>query len=90
MLLLFGDEEDETRDSVEDLAAAFPRAMVRLVPGDHGAAPRSPEFTAALIEFLGDRGRYSTFSIARSTSWSVGFSCSVSLPPGPSSTIAMP
>jgi hypothetical protein len=54
VLLLFGDEEDETRGSVEDLAAAFPRAMVRLVPGDHGTAPRSPEFTDALVEFLRD------------------------------------
>jgi pimeloyl-ACP methyl ester carboxylesterase len=54
VLLLFGDEEDETRGSVEELAAAIPRAAVRLVPGDHGSAPRSPEFTEALIEFLGD------------------------------------
>jgi pimeloyl-ACP methyl ester carboxylesterase len=54
VLLLFGDEEDETRGSVEELAAAIPRAMVRIVPGDHGSAPRSPEFADALVEFLGD------------------------------------
>jgi pimeloyl-ACP methyl ester carboxylesterase len=54
VLLLFGDEEDETRGSVEDLAAAIPRAEVRIVPGDHGSAPRSTEFVDALVEFLGD------------------------------------
>ena len=54
VLLLFGDEEDETRGSVEDLAAAIPWATVRIVPGDHGSAPRSPEFVDALVEFLGD------------------------------------
>jgi pimeloyl-ACP methyl ester carboxylesterase len=52
VLLLFGAQEDATRGSVEDLAAALPRATVQLVPGDHITAPRSPAFAAALIEFL--------------------------------------
>lgn len=54
VLLLFGEDEDATRGSVEDLAAAFPRATIRRVPGDHITAPRSPEFADALVEFLGD------------------------------------
>jgi len=54
VLLLFGEEEDEARGSVDDLAAAIPRAMVRRVPGDHATAPRSPEFADALVEFLRD------------------------------------
>ena len=54
VLLLFGDEEDETRGSVEELAVAIPRATVRIVPGDHGSAPRSHEFIDALVEYLGD------------------------------------
>lgn len=54
VLLPFGTEEDDHRGSVDDLAAAFPHATVRLVPGNHGTALRSPEFTAALIDFLRD------------------------------------
>ena len=42
VLLLFGEQEDKTRGSVEDLAAALPRATIRRVPGDHITAPRSP------------------------------------------------
>lgn len=52
VLLVFGDEEDEARGSVEDLAAVIPRATIRRVPGDHITAPRSPEFADALVEFL--------------------------------------
>jgi len=53
VLLLFGEDEDETRGSVEGLAAALPRAMIQRVPGDHITAPRSPAFADALVEFLG-------------------------------------
>ncbi|MBS1895656.1 MAG: alpha/beta hydrolase [Actinobacteria bacterium] len=52
VLLLFGEEEDEARGSVEDLAEAIPRATIKRVPGDHITAPRSPEFAEALVEFL--------------------------------------
>ena len=52
VLLLFGEQEDETGGSVEDLAAALPRAAIRRVPGDHITAPRSPAFADALVEFL--------------------------------------
>jgi hypothetical protein len=43
-----------TRGSVDDLAAAFPDAIVRRVPGDHATAPRSPQFAAELVDFLAD------------------------------------
>jgi pimeloyl-ACP methyl ester carboxylesterase len=52
VLLLFGEGEDATRGSVEELAAALPRAMIQRVPGDHITAPRSPAFADALVEFL--------------------------------------
>ena len=38
--------------SVEDLAAALPHSTLRRVPGDHGTAHLSPEFTDALVDFL--------------------------------------
>ena len=49
-LVLAGEGED--RGSVDDLAAALPGATLRRVPGDHGTAPLSPEFTDALLDFL--------------------------------------
>jgi pimeloyl-ACP methyl ester carboxylesterase len=36
----------------EVLAAAIPGARLELVPGDHGTGRTSPEFTAALLDFL--------------------------------------
>jgi pimeloyl-ACP methyl ester carboxylesterase len=53
VLLLFGEDEDASRGSVEELAAALPRATIRRVPGDHVTSPRSPGFADALVEFLG-------------------------------------
>jgi pimeloyl-ACP methyl ester carboxylesterase len=49
-LVVAGERED--RGSVDDLAAALPHATLRRVPGDHGTAHLSPEFTAAILEFL--------------------------------------
>jgi pimeloyl-ACP methyl ester carboxylesterase len=51
-LVLAGEHED--RGSVDDLAAVLPHATLRRVPGDHGTAHLSPEFTAAILEFLRD------------------------------------
>lgn len=51
-LVLAGDN-DPLAIHPERLAAAIPGAQVRLVPGDHGAARLAPEFSAALLEFLG-------------------------------------
>jgi pimeloyl-ACP methyl ester carboxylesterase len=49
-LVLAGEHED--RGSVEGLAAVLPHATLRRVPGDHGTAHLSPEFTAAILDFL--------------------------------------
>jgi pimeloyl-ACP methyl ester carboxylesterase len=46
--------EDEDRGSVDDLAAALLHSTLRRVPGDHTTAHLSPEFTAAILEFLRD------------------------------------
>jgi pimeloyl-ACP methyl ester carboxylesterase len=51
-LVLAGEHED--RGSVDDLAAVLPRSTLRRVRGDHGTAHLSPEFTAAILDFLGD------------------------------------
>jgi pimeloyl-ACP methyl ester carboxylesterase len=49
-LVVAGVEED--RGSVEDLAAALPRAELRRIPGNHWSASQAPEFTTAIREFL--------------------------------------
>jgi pimeloyl-ACP methyl ester carboxylesterase len=51
-LILAG--EDEDRGSVDELAAALPRATLRRVPGAHETAHLAPEFTTAILEFLRD------------------------------------
>jgi pimeloyl-ACP methyl ester carboxylesterase len=43
---------DEDRGSVEELAAALPRAELRRIPGNHRSASQAPEFTEAILEFL--------------------------------------
>jgi pimeloyl-ACP methyl ester carboxylesterase len=50
-LVVAGVEED--RGSVEELAAALPRAELRRIPGNHWSASQAPEFTDAIREFLG-------------------------------------
>ena len=50
-LVLVG-EGDVLVGRPEKLAAAIPGARLCIVPGDHLTAPFSPEFTAALLDFL--------------------------------------
>jgi pimeloyl-ACP methyl ester carboxylesterase len=47
--------DDERAASAEQLAATLPHATHVVVPGDHGTAISSPEFVAAIVEFLGGR-----------------------------------
>jgi len=49
-LVLAGEGED--RGSVDDLASVLPQATLRRIPGDHGTAHLSPEFTEAILTFL--------------------------------------
>ncbi|WP_228555413.1 alpha/beta fold hydrolase, partial [Catenulispora pinisilvae] len=46
--------EDERAESVDALVAALSRATKVSVPGNHEQAAGSPEFLAAMLEFLGD------------------------------------
>lgn len=46
--------EDERAESVDALVTALPRATKALVPGDHGTAVATPEFVAAVVDFLRD------------------------------------
>ncbi|WP_051940587.1 alpha/beta fold hydrolase [Phaeacidiphilus oryzae] len=49
--------EDERAVSAEELVAALPAGVgPAWVPGDHGTAPASAEFTAAVADFLGGGG----------------------------------
>jgi pimeloyl-ACP methyl ester carboxylesterase len=43
---------DERAASADELVATLPRATRAVVPGDHGTAPTTPEFTAAVADFL--------------------------------------
>ncbi len=54
-LLVVG-EADALAARPEVLAGAIPGARLTMVPGDHLGAVRTPEFTAALVGFLGDDG----------------------------------
>lgn len=46
---------DDTRaDSVDQLVAALPHGTRAVVPGDHRTAPATPEFVAAIVDFLAD------------------------------------
>lgn len=44
--------EDERAESVDELVAALPRATKVMVPGDHAGAPATPEYIAAVADFL--------------------------------------
>jgi pimeloyl-ACP methyl ester carboxylesterase len=43
---------DERVRSVDQLVAALPRGVAAAVPGDHRTAPATPEFVAAIVDFL--------------------------------------
>nr|WP_236725407.1 alpha/beta fold hydrolase [Amycolatopsis orientalis] len=45
--------DDPVSQGIETLAGLVPGAGLVRVPGDHGGALRSPEFKAAVLEFLG-------------------------------------
>jgi pimeloyl-ACP methyl ester carboxylesterase len=51
-LIIVGDQ-DSRGTSADSLAALLPHGRLVLVPGDHGMAPGAPEFTTAVLEFLG-------------------------------------
>jgi pimeloyl-ACP methyl ester carboxylesterase len=44
--------EDERSESVDALVEALPNATKATMPGDHGRAASTPEFVAAMLEFL--------------------------------------
>jgi pimeloyl-ACP methyl ester carboxylesterase len=47
--------EDERAESLGELVAALPLATEATVPGDHGRAASTPEFVAAVVDFLTDQ-----------------------------------
>jgi pimeloyl-ACP methyl ester carboxylesterase len=51
-LIVVGDQ-DSRGTSADSLAALLPHGQFVLVPGDHVTALSAPEFTAAVLEFLG-------------------------------------
>jgi pimeloyl-ACP methyl ester carboxylesterase len=51
-VLVISGTEDTDNGSAKDLAAVFPKATYASVPGDHGSAARTPEFSAAVNKFL--------------------------------------
>jgi pimeloyl-ACP methyl ester carboxylesterase len=51
-LVVVGDR-DSRGTSADSLAALLPRGRLVLVPGDHVTALGAPEFTTAVLEFLG-------------------------------------
>ena len=51
-LVVVGDQ-DSRGSSADSLAALLPHGRLVLVPGDHITAPAGPEFTLAVLEFLG-------------------------------------
>lgn len=44
--------EDERLESIDALVEALPNAIKVTLPGDHGRAASTPEFVAAMLEFL--------------------------------------
>jgi pimeloyl-ACP methyl ester carboxylesterase len=52
-LVIVGDR-DSRGASAGSLAALLPHGRLVLVPGDHGTALEAPEFTAAVLQFLGE------------------------------------
>ena len=52
-LVVVGDR-DSRGSSADSLAALLPNGRLVLVPGDHVTALGAPEFTTAVLEFLGD------------------------------------
>lgn len=52
-LVLMG-ADDERAASLDQLVTALPWGTRAVVPGDHGTAISSPEFTAAIVDFLTD------------------------------------
>jgi len=50
-MLVIGGEQDRP-ERVQKLAEITSNAKFKMVPGDHGAAPKTPEFLKALLEFL--------------------------------------
>lgn len=53
-LLLLGGVEDPMAQGMDALAAAVPDSRVVRVPGDHLAALHTPEFRAAVVDFLAE------------------------------------
>jgi pimeloyl-ACP methyl ester carboxylesterase len=53
-LIVVGDH-DSRGESADELAALLPDARVVQVPGDHLTAATAPEFTAAVLAFLGGK-----------------------------------
>lgn len=51
-VLVISGTEDTDNGSAKDLAAVFAKATYASVPGDHGGAARTPEFSAAVNQFL--------------------------------------
>jgi pimeloyl-ACP methyl ester carboxylesterase len=51
ILILAGDADPIT-DRAQELAAAMPRATLRMLPGDHLGVPASAAFAVALVEFF--------------------------------------
>jgi pimeloyl-ACP methyl ester carboxylesterase len=54
-LVVIGDG-DSRGASAGELAALLPNGQLVVVPGDHGTALDEPEFTAAVLDFLGSGG----------------------------------
>jgi pimeloyl-ACP methyl ester carboxylesterase len=52
-VLVVAGEQDSRGASAAGLTALLPNGRLALVPGDHLTAPDAPEFSAAVLEFLG-------------------------------------
>ena len=52
-MLVIGGEQDRP-ERAQKLAEITSNAKFKMVPGDHGAVPQTPEFLEALLEFLGE------------------------------------
>jgi pimeloyl-ACP methyl ester carboxylesterase len=51
-LVIVGDEDSRSA-TADSLAALLPHGRLVVVPGDHVTTPGAPEFTTAILEFLG-------------------------------------
>jgi pimeloyl-ACP methyl ester carboxylesterase len=51
--LVVAGEQDSRSASAAELTALLPNGRLALVPGDHLTALDAPEFTAAVLDFLG-------------------------------------